>query len=191
MFGSRVKSNVLELVITSRTDRQLLNRMEYHYSRPKGFVGRSICYAVFYDNNYYGHIVAGSATRFLPNRNEFLGVTIKNLNNVVNNIFYNVSPVNECYPTRNFTTQVVREFVRKAIVDWKLKYGDAVIGFETLVELPRTGDLYRKANWTEVGQTIGYTCKRTSGKGTDSWTGKRVWNTKELHPKLVFCLKAR
>ena len=43
--------------------------------------------------------------------------------------------------------------------------------------------------WVLVGQTVGYTCKRVAGDGTDNWTGKRVWNTKLLRPKNVFCRK--
>ena len=74
-------------------------------------------------------------------------------------------------------------------MDWESKYGDKVIGFETLVELPRTGELYLRAGWSEVGITKGYTCKRVAGKGTDSWSGKRVWDTKKLRPKRVFCKK--
>ncbi len=104
---------MLKLIQTKRTDYRLLERMKTHYSHPKGFVGRSICYAILYDNIYYGHLVGGSATRFLPNRNEFLGITIKNLNNIINNIFYDISKVNNTYPKRNFSSFVVREFVKK------------------------------------------------------------------------------
>jgi len=183
---------LFELIQTKRTDPRLLERMENHYSKPKGFVGRNICYAVYYNNEYYGHIVGGSATRFLPGRNEFLEMDLSSLNSVVNNIFYNVSPVREKYPIRNFTSRVVKEFVDNIKVDWKNKYGDEVIGFETLVEKPRTGELYKRAGWEKVGETVGYTCKRTAGKGTDGWHGKRVWCTdkEKLRPKIVLCLKA-
>lgn len=183
---------MLELRQTKRTDKNLLERMENHYSKPKGFVGRNICYAVFYDSIYYGHIVAGSATRFLPNRNDFFGITIKDLNCVVNNIFFNVSPQKGgSYPIRNFTSSVVKLFVKQVQNDWKVKYGDICVGFETLVEKPRTGDLYLRAGWTIIGETKGYTCKRVAGKGSDNWSGKRVWNTNpdELRPKLVLCYK--
>jgi len=182
---------MLELRQTKRTDEQLLLRMENHYSRPRGFVGRNICYAIFYDSIYYGHIVAGSATRFLPNRNEFLGITIKDLNKVINNIFFNVSPTNGAYPVRNFTSSVVKVFVNQATADWEKKYGDICVGFETLIEKPRTGELYLRSGWTLVGETKGYTCKRIAGIGTDSWTGKRVWNTNadDMKPKLVMCYR--
>lgn len=182
---------MLELRVTKRTDQNLLYRMREHYSKPKGFVGRNICYAIYYDGIYYGHIVAGSATRFLPGRNEFLGTSIEQLNNIINNTFYNVSPIEGKYPTRNFTIRVLRHFMISASRDWFIKYNDTCLGFETLVELPRTGELYKRAGWSIVGQTIGYTCKREGGRGTDSWSGKRVWNTDKhsLKPKLVLCYK--
>lgn len=179
------------LVRTKRTDERLLARMAIHYSSPKGFVGRSICYAVVYNSAYYGHIVAGSAVRFLPNRNEYLGIAIEQLNNVVNNIFFNVSPVDGNYPVRNFTTKCVKEFERAAGIDWRSKYGDKVIGFETLVEKPRTGDLYKRAGWVVVGETKGYTCKRVAGRENATYSGKRVWNRDKdcLRPKWVLCHK--
>jgi len=183
---------MLELIITKRTDVRLLERMSTHYSQPKGFVGRNICYAIMYNNIYYGHIIAGSATRFLPGRNEYLNMNITQLNNVINNIFYNISaPPNTKYPKRNFTTYVLKEFIKQSQLDWFNKYNDKVIGFESLVELPRTGELYLKANFVKTGVTKGYTCKRVSGNGTDNWTGKRIWNTDKnsLKPKIVLCYK--
>jgi len=179
--------NHINLQITKRTDPRLLELMRTHYSRPKGFVGRSICYAILYGDDYYGHIVAGSATRFLPGRNEFLQTN--DLNTIVNNTFYNIHRVNGKYPARNFTTQVVKHFIQQVTNDWKTKYGDVVSGFETLIELPRIGELYRRAGFVQVGTTKGFTCKRVGGYGTDSWTGARVWDTKNLRPKLVLCHK--
>ena len=165
--------------------------MQEHYSKPRGFVGRNICYAIFYDNIYYGHIVAGSATRFLQGRNEFLEIDINQLNNVINNIFFNVSKVGGKYPIRNFTSFIIKLFTKIAARDWELRYNDKVIGFETLIEKPRTGEAYKRAGWVKVGETHGYTCKRVGGKGTDTWSGKRVWNTDKnfLRPKHVFCYK--
>ncbi len=180
----------LILTRTKRTDSDLLSLMSRHYSQPKGFVGRSICYAITYKGVYYGHIVAGSATRFLPNRNEFFGIGMDELNNIINNIFYHIEKANDKYPLRNFASLVIKEFVQKASQDWLNKYNDTVIGFESLVELPRTGEVYRRAGWQYIGQTKGYTCKRVAGKGTDSWSGKRVWDTKKLRPKKVYAVLA-
>lgn len=182
---------MLELIQTKRTDKRLLERMKIHYSKPKGFVGRNICYAIFYDSIYYGHIIGGSATRFLPDRHTYLGTNENQLNNIINNIFFNISPTGGKYPYRNFTVCVIKKFVNTIINDWGKKYGDKVLGFETLVEKPRTGELYIRAGWVVVGETIGYTCKRIGGAGTDKWTGKRIWNTDKnlLKPKIVLCLK--
>jgi len=183
----------IEFRVTSKSDPDLLERMANHYSHPKGFVGRSICYAISYEGVYYGHIVGGSATRFLPGRNEMLGITLKQLNNVINNVFFNVSKVKGKYPLRWFTAKIIEGFVERCSVDWQEKYGDNVVGFESLVELPRTGELYKHAGWTLVGETKGFTCKRVSRKkdeqAADSWSGKRVWDRVNLHPKLVFCYK--
>jgi hypothetical protein len=178
----------ITLELTKRTDPRLLERMARHYSQPGGFVGRNRCFAVLFDGEYYGHIVSGSAVRFLPGRNEALGVGLGNLNGVVNNVFYSLERRGDApYPLRNFTSAVVKAWERIAADDWQQAYGDAVVGYETLVELPRRGECYRRAGWVEVGTTFGYTCKRVGGKGTDSWTGKRVWNTdkSQLRPKLV------
>lgn len=183
--------NLVKLIQTKRTSPELLNRMSIHYSRPKGFVGRNICYAIYFGDEYLGHIVGGSATLHLPNRNNFFGIGPQDLNHIVNNIFYNVAAPENGYPFRNFTTFVLNKFVNQCATDWEEKYGDKVIGFETLVEKPRTGDLYLKAGWTNIGETKGFTCKRTAGKGTDEWGGKRVWCTDpdKLRPKTVFVKK--
>jgi len=182
---------MLELMQTKRTDPYLLDRMKVHYSQPRGFVGRNICYALMFDGTYHGHIVAGSATRFLPGRNEFLGIDIDGLNHVINNIFFSAIRVNNKYPTRNFTSLCVKRFREISALDWKDKYGDEVVGFETLIEKPRSGELYKRDGWILVGETRGFTCKRVSGHGTDNWSGKRIWNTNkdQLRPKLVFCYK--
>lgn len=177
----------LTLLITRRTDPYLLESTRRHYSKPDGFVGRTIAYGVFYDWKYYGHIVAGSATRFLPGRNEVLG---DDLNLIVNNTFFHIEKQDGAYPCRNFGQKVLRCWREQVLDDWKKKYGDDVVGFESLIELPRAGEVYRRDGWTLVGQTKGMTCKRVAGKGTDSWTGRRVWDEVNLRPKHVFVRSA-
>jgi hypothetical protein len=177
---------MIQLERIKRTDPRILADMAIHYSNPKGFVGRSICYAVLWNGDYYGSIVGGSATLHLPNRNDFFHVTKEDLLGIVNNIFYHIEPKTGRYPARNFSVRVLELFRETIKEDWYTKYGDMVIGFESLVELPRTGEIYKRDGWTEIGITKGFTCKRTSGKGTDSWTGKRIWDTKNLRPKRVF-----
>jgi hypothetical protein len=192
LFPEEIIKNQIELKITEKNDPRLVKLMKQHYSKPKGFVGRTICYAIYYNSVYYGHIVAGSATLFLPNRNEFFEIEKSNLNKIINNVFYSINRNDSGkYPVRNFTSKVVSFFCKQSLIDWEIKYGDKCIGFETLVEKPRSGDLYLKAGWTKVGETVGYTCKKTRGNGTDKWTEKRVWNTDKnsLKPKNVLCFK--
>ncbi len=170
----------LSLERIRRDDPEIITCMTRHYSMPNGFVGRSICYAILFGNKCYGAIAGGSATRFLPNR-EIIGT----LNNGVNNIFFH-SDRNGGYPLRNFTSRVLKLYRSQIELDWKSKYGDEVLWHETLVEIPRTGECYRRDGWIMVGTTKGFTCKRIGGNGSDSWSGKRVWDTVNLRPKLVF-----
>jgi hypothetical protein len=177
---------MLKLEQIKRTDSRILNNMTNHYSNPKGFVGRNICYAILYNGIYYGAIVGGSATLHLPGRNQYFNIDKSKLNQIINNIFFHCEKVDNKYPIRNFTTKVIQKWRVQISKDWTTKYDDLVLGFETLVELPRTGECYKRDGWSEIGQTVGYTCKRTAGKGTDNWGGKRVWDTKNLRPKRVF-----
>lgn len=176
-----------------RTDPRILADMAVHYSSTGGFVGRNICYAIIHDGTYYGAIVGGSATLHLVGRDEFFEIekTVKKqtLRRIVNNIFFHIEKRGDRYPVPNMVPKVMHLFRERVVYDWQEKYGDPVIGFESLIELPRTGKAYERDGWTEVGITVGYTCKRVSGKGkhrTDSWTGQRVWDTKNKRPKRVF-----
>jgi|GEM_PF-2515046 len=178
----------IHLVRIPKSDADLQTWMASHYSAPKGFVGRQLIYKIFVNDICYGALAAGSATRFLPGRSDFFGREVL-LDNLVNNTFFHIEKRNGQYPFRNFATAVVKKWRETVIYDWPRYYGSEVQGFETLVELPRTGELYRRDNWTEVGMTKGYTCKRVAGRGTDNWSGKRVWDVKNLRPKRVFVKK--
>lgn len=164
--------------------------MSRHYSQPRGFVGRQLLHAVFVDKICYGAIAAGSSTKFLPGRDSFhaaKGDYRSIANSIVNCTFFHVFPAIGEYPCRNFTSRVVTAWRRLVEWEWYERYDDPVLGWETLVELPRNGELFLRDGWTVVGQTKGFTCKRVAGKGTDSWTGARKWDTKNLRPKLVLC----
>lgn len=177
------QSYQISLIMVKRTHPLMLDMMRVHYSQPKGFVGRNICYLIFCGGHCYGGIVSGSATRHLPGRNSALPFP---LNNIINNIFFHIQKPEEGYPFRNFAQKVLAVWRRQSRIDWLEKYGDEPKGFESLVELPREGTVYLRDGWKNVGTTIGHTCKRGPGKGTDSWTGRRIWDTENLRPKHVF-----
>lgn len=179
---------MIELRVIKRTDPLILANMAIHYSHPKGFVGRNICYEVSVGGQVYGHTVGGSAPMHLVGRDEFFKLKKwskpVSVQRIVDNIFFHIEGP---YPLRNFAQRTIAVFREKVAQDWFVKYGEPPIGFETLVELPRSGECYRRDGWVEVGTTVGHTCKREAGKGTDSWSGKRVWDIGNLRPKLVLC----
>jgi len=96
---------MISLVRIAKSDPQLKLWMADHYSAPKGFVGRQLIYKIFVGERCYGATAAGSATRFLPGREEFFGHQIP-LNNLVNNTFFHLVREDK-YPFRNFATKVV------------------------------------------------------------------------------------
>ena len=102
-----------------RTDNRILQNMDIHYSHPKGFVGRNICYAILYNDIYYGSIVGGSATLHLVGRDSFFNLTKDNkkekLKNIINNIFFHMEKVNGEYPVRNMSVKIL-ELFRKQII---------------------------------------------------------------------------
>lgn len=181
----------LRLVTVHKFHPLLKKFMGEHYSKPLSFVGRSICYLVCIDKWCYGGICGGSATKYLPGRNAYFGWSDRQLplDKIANNIFFHIHPNSQTgrYPIRNFSQMVIKLYEKQIEEDWYTKYQDVLIGHETLVELPRLGTCYKRSGWKEVGVTKGYTCKRIAGWGTDSWTGKRIWDTKNLRPKRVFC----
>lgn len=183
--NNECEAGMINLKLIKNSNPRLLDAMRSHYSKPLGFVGRNIHYTIIHNDNVYGYISGGSATLHLAGRKEFMKEHKFNcsLEEIINNIFYHVDGP---YPIRNFTTEVVARFRDQISFDWAVKYGDNVMMFETLVELPRTGELYKRDKWKLIGQTKGFTCKRTKGKDFDSYSGRRIWNTKDLRPKLVF-----
>jgi hypothetical protein len=196
----------MHLTEVKRTHPALLEFMARHYSKPRGFVGRSIAFLIYERSIIVGAVVAGSATLHLAGRDQFFGVPKSKaerkaiLRNIVNNVFFRIEKDLFPYkPPRNYFRKALLLFERTIERRWEEKYGDPVLGIESLIELPRTGVGYTRAGYTEVGQTVGYTCKREShlthvGKGNrDSWTGVRVWNTdpKSLRPKRVMCKRLR
>ena len=185
-FPPRVIDGICLSVVKSR-DAALRSAMANHYSLPGGFVGRSIVYRVSVGGISYGYTTAGSATRYLVGRAAFLCEDdCPLLDRLINNTFFHIERVDGKYPMRNFIQRVILMWEKIAVTDWRRKYGDDPVAFETLVEPPRTGECYLRAGWTLLPEmTKGYTCRRTAGRGSDSWTGKRVWNTTDLRPKHV------
>src|ERR1700720_48706 len=159
----------IQLFRVKNSNLLLRQNMRVHYSHPMGFVGRNLCYLIYVGPDCYGSIVAGSAGMHLTGRDEFFQLTKPTkkteVQRIVNNVFFHIERISGRYP-RNFAPRVLELWRYRVAVDWPEMYGVTLLGFETLVELPRTGEAYLRDGWQEVGQTIGYTCKRIAGKGT-------------------------
>ena len=54
---------MLVLTLIKRTDVRILEDMKDHYSQPGGFVGRNLCYAILFNDIYFGSILPGGRTR--------------------------------------------------------------------------------------------------------------------------------
>ena len=224
------------LIETKKSDPRLQERMRVHYSSPGGLMARTICYAIMHNGVYYGHIVAGSACLHLQGRDAFFDLTPTprrsdpkcaekraertwELQHIINNIFFSISPTASDsleqgdlfqraipikYPFANFSSHVLRLFMEQSPIDWEERYGDQVWGFETLVEPrrrpgdplsgDRTGEVYRRVGWDIVGQTVGQTCRRVPGASKTERGmrgGVRQWeeDPTKFRPKLVFCYR--
>jgi hypothetical protein len=66
----------------------------------------------------------------------------------------------------NLATRILARWRRQVVTDWRERYDDWVLGFETYVveNEHRVGTCYRADNWTLVGRTTGdkmIYCKKT------------------------------
>ena len=191
----------------SKNDPNLRTLASQHYSNPKGFVGRFVAFAIHAEEQFLGVIVGSSATLHLPGRDRFKEDLGGNLNSIINNSLFHirkprgwppfsyhygplgleVSETRRPYPIRNVTSRVLGEWRLQVIASWEKRYGDDVIGFETLVQPPRTGETYRRDGWSLVGRTKGFCCRRVSGRSkNEQFTGKRIWKFDPNSQKLVF-----
>jgi len=185
----------------------LLDAVKNHYSKPGGFVGRCLAYRVESGGLYLGAIVAGSATMHLQGRNEFFSISRNELGGIVNNVLFHIEPpwrnppiywdwlagksrvhLNRNYPIRNTAQKVLAQWREKVTKDWLAQYEQEVKGFETLVQPPRIGSVYRRDGWQVVGMTKGFSCRRVAGTAAgEKFGGKRVWTFDPSNKKLIFC----
>ena len=70
---------MISLITIPKNNKYLKASMKKHYTKPKGFVGRSICYAIYFNETLYGHILGGSSTLYLKVGMNFLILISQNL----------------------------------------------------------------------------------------------------------------
>ena len=85
-------------------------------------------------------------------------------------------------------TAVLDVFKRTVIKDWYESYGDFVRAFETLVEPPRWGGIYKLDGWKRIGNTAGLGARRPEGHGTAGKNSTGVRKIIRVPVKIVWVL---
>jgi hypothetical protein len=164
-----VKMNI-ELEQVKQTDSRAREYITNHYTHPRRFIGKNVTHLIKVDNSVCGVIVGGSTSFSLVGRKEFFGENC-DIQSIINNRLFRLEN-----NTKNLATQVLKVWRKQVVKDWKSKYGDTPIGFETLVRPPLTGACYKADNWKLVGMTKGYTARTNWYRKTRQWikTDKRL-----------------
>lgn len=155
-----------------------------HYANIQETIGRQLHYLVLYHGHIVGAITAAQSIWSSKPRDVFWGLNTLNreflLNNIICNTFFRLEGRVE-----NLGTRVLRLWRIQSARDWEQEYGDRVMGFETMVEPPRTGAMYLADNWVYVGDTAGFKKSRAGQKLYGVDIGELF--TASTTPKLIFC----
>jgi len=147
-----------------------------HYVGSKGTIGRQFHYIVYFDGNAVGAISGGSAVFAHKKRDTILEIGKEErsggIRNIVNNTMFRLTRPSTDEP---LATDVLKLWKERVEVDWTTKFGDVVRCFETLVEPPRWGGIYKLDGWKRIGKTTGLGARRPEGHGTfgKNSTGRR------------------
>jgi hypothetical protein len=116
-----------------------------------------------YQNIYRGkHLLAAigfaSGSWSLSSRDKFIGWNNEqreaNLKYIVNNVRFLILP---WVKSPNLASRILGGIARQLPYDWAARYNFKPLLLETFVQLDRfNGSCYRAANWTQIGETKGY-----------------------------------
>jgi len=118
-----------------------------------------------------GAIGINSAILALGARDRYIGWNKKqrmaNLNKIANN--YRFAMI-----FKGLGSQVLSALRKEAPLVWKLKYGDELVFFETLVKPPWDGTVYKASGWDSIGMTKGYAISKLPIKLWKQGSGRRA-----------------
>lgn len=154
----KVNSKGLCLVSVKKSHPLLVKWYIEHYPGSKGIVGRSLNYLIYVDEFPIGIISVASPPRNYKIFRKIFSVE-DDLQFVNNNVFRIVEKHEP-----NVGTQILKLLRRRVGKDYKVKYGQNLLGICTFVEPPRTGAIYKADNWKYLGLTQGVEVRR---RGTD------------------------
>jgi hypothetical protein len=147
----------------------------FHYLGAASVVGESLWYEATLGDEPVAVLVWGAAALRNAPRDRYVGwdsaTRIGRLSLVANNTRFLILP---WVHVPNLASQILARNVRRLCADWLRTYGHCVRLAETFVDAERfRGTCYRAANWTEVGQTEGYS--RCGASYTTNGQPKRVF----------------
>lgn len=133
-------------------------------------------YIVYWNGRAVGAISAGSAMFAHKKRDRILQIGQEErkagIRHIVNNTMFRMTRPKDQPP---LATDVLKKWMEIVKEDWLRDYGDFVRAFETLVEPPRWGGIYKLLKWKKIGMTYGLGARRPEGHGTagTNSTGRR------------------
>lgn len=170
----------LDLIPVSFSDPYLQILWKEHYVGSGGAIGRQLHYLVYWAGRAVGAISAGSAMWSNKGRDRILGVTEgerrKGLLHIACNTIFRLDRPKDQPP---LATDVLKLFRERSAADWLRWYGNHVRAFETTVEPPRWGGVYKLDGWVRAGRTAGVGCRRPKGHGLGN-PRKVVRTTKKI-----------
>jgi hypothetical protein len=171
----------IELVKCKRSNPIYQEIRDRHYVANHGCIGRQFHYLVYLNGCVVGIISGASPVWACAPRDRFFEInkdTREKLvgHHIINNVVFRLE---EKIP--NLGTQVLSKWRKQIREDWKERYGDDILGFETFIfGENRTGAMYKADNWIYVGETQGNTKFKPHG-------AYGVTERKQVEKKLIFC----
>lgn len=183
--------NDIRLERCKRTDPRYVAIRNRHYVPNNGACGRQLHYIIWYREEIVGVISGGSSAFGVKPRDKFFGLdlcksfdesfedecgelpSLRNemLGTIINNNIFRLEIHED-----NLATRILACWRRQVVNDWRERYDEWVLGFETYVveNEHRIGTCYRADNWKLVGRTAGHKmiyCKKND-QFSDIWRGE-------------------
>lgn len=167
----------------SRTNPDYKSIRDRHYIPNRGCIGAQLHYLIELEGQTVGVISGASPTFDVKSRDEFFGLSSDRgrkgaqLRHLFGN---NVFRLEVRRP--NLGTQVLAEWRRTVVKDFRFEYHRELYGLESFIEPSecRHGALYRADNWQQVGVTAG-TARRQHGiRNNGQHSVSRIATSKKL-----------
>lgn len=135
-----------------------LHLQRYHYLGFQRSVGESMGYAALLGEELVALLDWGAAVLHCGPRDRYIGwdraTQERNLTRVVGNRRFLILP---WVRVPHLASRILGANLRRLNRDWQMAYGHSLLLAETFVDTGRfRGTCYRAANWTYLGQTLGF-----------------------------------